>query len=693
MTAGSGWLFGVTIFAGAFLLFASEPLVAKEILPWFGGAAAVWSVCLLFFQTALLLGYAYAHRLRSRVPPRAQAMVHATIVAVSLAALPIIPNAMWKPTAAQDPAWRILLVLGATVGLPFFVLASLGPLLQAWYFERDASGRPYRLYALSNAGSLGALVAYPALIEPRLALRAQAWGWSLAYGVVAATSVVVAFSHPVRQKTADKGGAPEASFGRRLLWIALAAVPSALLLAVTNHISQNVASAPFLWVLPLGIYLLSFILCFEGRRWYVRGLWLRLLGVALGGMAYGISEDLETAALKVLLPLFCAGLFVCCMVCHGELARLKPEPSQLTQFYLLLSLGGALGGLFVALIAPYWFRNLWELPLALGGCGVLVLVVLWSDPESYFFHKRFHPAWLGMVALVIALCVNLGMTSRRLSRDTRVMVRNFYGLLRVKERVRPLIVSMETDPKNLFDAPDLRIRELVNGVISHGEQFQESSLRRQPTTYYSRESGVGFAIDIAERHGAVRVGVIGLGAGTLAAYGRPTDVFRFYDINPLVVTLARNEFTYLRDSPAQNDVVQGDARLSLERESSQQFDVLAVDAFTGDSIPVHLLTRETFELYRRHLKPGGVLAMHISNRYLDLEPVVAAAAAAIGEQAMVVSNGPDESRSISTSTWVLVAAKDSKLAEEVWHDSGATPATQNRVLWTDDYSSLVRVLK
>jgi len=705
---GGAWVFGVAIFLSAFLLFEVQPMIAKMILPWFGGAASVWTVCLLFFQVTLLGGYAYAHFVSTRLSQRMQAAVHVALVAVSLAALPIIPSSAWKPQGAGDPAGRILLLLTLTVGLPYFVLATTSPLLQAWWSRENSppfqnqSGwgtrkSPYRFYALSNAGSMLALLSYPVVVEPRVRTHTQAVGWSVAYVLAAILCAWIAVS--VRGSAAaqpeEDSLAERPRWNVQALWMTLAAIASALLLAITNHISQNIAAVPFLWVAPLSLYLLSFILCFDSPRWYRRSIFLRLLGVALGGLAYALSDQFGHAPLSVLPPMFCAFLFVCCMFCHGELARLKPDPKYLTGFYLMVSLGGALGAVFVALIAPRVFSSLTELPIAVGACAVVAVVVVARDPEGVFrpTQRRVHPIVVAIAVIATAIVVSLVLSSRDTYDYTRLKARNFYGLLRIYDKLASLSIDKIPDPVNLFDPPDPRFRELVNGTINHGLQFMTPSMRRFATTYYSTSSGVGVVLMQEGKRGPLRVGVIGLGAGTLAAYGRWGDYYRFYDINPLVIDVANHQFTFLRDSLAKIDIVPGDARLSLERESGDNFDILAVDAFSGDAIPVHLLTREAFELYFKQLKPGGVLAVHVSNRYLDLVPVVRGAAERLGKKALVISSGPDDDKEIFSATWVLVSAQELPYQMELMKAGEVMVSEGPRVVWTDNYSSVWKLLK
>ncbi|HLV95464.1 MAG TPA: fused MFS/spermidine synthase [Candidatus Acidoferrales bacterium] len=694
-------LFGIAIFASAFCLFQVEPIIAKMILPWFGGVAAVWAVCLVFFQTTLLLGYLYAHVLTRRFSPRAQGRIHATLLIASLIALRIVPHESWRPAGPEHPALRILFLLAATVGIPFFLLSATSPLLQAWYAKTLSGARPYRLYAVSNAGSMLALVTYPVAIEPWISTSHQAFGWSAAYVGTVLLCAAIALTSREREAAATGPAniaSAEPAKARvpatlQLLWLALAACSSALLLAVTNHIAQNIASVPFLWLLPLSLYLLSFILCFDARGWYRPGLFLRLLGIAIGGMAYALAPSFAGLPWKVMIVLFCAGFFVCCMFCHGELERLKPAPERLTNFYLLVALGGATGAVFAALVAPEIFSGYYELHVGLGLCAILVFVVHYRDPGSPFNGGRRNPACWVLAGLVAAVLISLFVTAREQAVDTRLMARNFYGVLRVIDEREPNVVFRGDQPQ--WDR-DPRFRKLMNGTIDHGLQFLNPARSREPTTYYGRNSGVGVALRAAREERALHVGAIGLGIGTVATYGRAGDSYTFYEINPLVLKVAEQEFTFLRDSAANVKIVLGDGRLSLEREQPpQRFDVLIVDAFSGDSIPVHLLTREAFQLYFGHLKPDGVLAVHVSNQYLNLEPVVAAAASRLGKEAVIVNHEVGASQGVYPSTWILLGSREGFLGRREIENAGEilpakAPMTE---LWTDDYSSLWRVLK
>ena len=692
-------IYVVTIFASAFLLFQVQPLITRLILPWFGGVAAVWTVCLVFFQIVLLFGYLYAHVLTSKFQPRVQAGIHTTLILLSFLALPILPRDSLQPTGPGAPAWQILMVLAVTIGLPYLVLSSTSPLLQAWYTRARPGTSPYRFYALSNAGSMLALLSYPVVVEPLFAISHQGVGWSIAYGAVALLCGSLAITAALRvpaQVEEDVAVSAAPSWKTRALWVALAACGSALLLAVTNHVSQNVASVPFLWVIPLSLYLLSFILCFDSRNWYRRDFFLRLLGVALGGMAYGLDPSFAILPMKVLIPVYCAGLWICCMFCHGELARMKPDPRHLTSFYLMSALGGAIGAMLVAFVAPHVFSGYYEMEGALGLCALLVLVVQFRDSSRMFQGKWWEPSRLALVGLVVALLTSLVWSVRQDTQEARRSLRNFYGVLRVIDHAgADAGVGRATGHAPMYLSPyQTSYRRLMNGTIDHGLQFLSPGLRRNATSYYSAKSGVGVALKAIASRGPLRVGVVGLGAGTLATYGRPGDRYTFYEINPLDVQIAQEEFSFLRDSEAKIDIVLGDARLSLEGEAPQGYDVLVMDAFSSDSIPVHLLTREAFELYFRQLKPDGMLALHISNQYLDLQPVVEAAAEATQREAVLIDNGDDQPRGIYSAAWILVGSKQGFYGRREIEEAGAilSPSGKEKV-WTDDYSSVFRIIK
>jgi hypothetical protein len=674
--AGIQLLFAGTIFSSAFLLFLVQPLIAKQILPWFGGSAAVWSICMVFFQAVLLAGYAYSDWVTRHLRVRMQAALHVGLLLASLAFLPLVVAARWKPTGAEDPTSLILGLLLATIGLPYFLLSTTGPLVQSWVARTPWSARVYRYFSLSNLASLLSLLSYPVLIEPRSSLLQQAQGWSWGYGLFAVlcagTTLLVAYrwpggaERPGQALAADEAKPPR--WPDVLLWLSLPALASWLLLAVTNHISQNIAAVPFLWILPLSLYLFTFVLCFESDRWYRRGVFLPLAAGVLVLCAFGLQHHIGSDV-RTGLPIYVGGLFVLCMFLHGETARLRPAPRYLTRFYLMLSLGGAVGGALVGLVAPHVLPAYYELGIGLALTALVAVAVL------------RHRTWLRVSGVALAACCAyfLVVQIRSDTDNSRHLMRNFYGALITFDIRR-------TDPASY-------VRLLSHGSIKHGEQFLDPLRRREPTTYYGATSGIGRAMAAAPA-GPRRVGLIGLGAGTLASYGRAGDAYRIYEINPQVFELADSEFTFLRDSAAHIERVLGDARLALEREPPQGFDLLAVDAFSGDAVPVHLLTAEAMDVYVRHMKPDGIVAFHVSNRYLELAPVVAQIAQLKGLSAMLVSDDAKDSKWLNSTDWVLVAREPGVLARGALRGAASPivlPAS-NRP-WTDDFNNLLGALR
>jgi SAM-dependent methyltransferase len=669
-------LFALTIFASACLLFLVQPIIAKQILPWFGGSAAVWTTCLVFFQAALLAGYAYADVVVRRLPLPRQTLLHCSLLVASLLALPIVPATFWKPSGSENPLALILGLLGVTLGLPYFLLSTTSPLLQAWFARRYAGRNPYRLFALSNLASLAALLAYPFAIEPWIPTRTQALLWSAGYACFTLLCIATAWRNrgieapPGVTMAAADAHTPPPTFARQLLWCSLAATSSVLLLSVTTHITQNIAAVPLLWVVPLTIYLTTFILCFESSRLYPRETMLPIVAGALGVMAWSLADPRLTHELALQLGVFCLGLFVVCMFCHGELARLKPAPRHLTRFYVMVSLGGAVGAALVGIVAPLALPAYFELPLGLVAAAVLLAWLVRGDARIF--------GLLAMVTGVVA--VGCAIWHAVEFYDTTILTaRNFYGVLRVQQ-------------SGVSDAS--RHRTLVSGTIMHGLQYEAPQFRRQPTSYYTTTSGIGRVLEtLHPRKDPLRVGVIGLGTGTLAAYGTPGDVYRFYDINPAVVAIAKRDFTYLADSEARVETPLGDARLTLEREPSADLDLLAVDAFSSDAIPVHLITAEALALYAKHMRPGGLIAFHVTNRFLDLVPVVAGIAAANGMQAVWIHDEGDDALA-NRSDWVLVSNNRGLLASPRIADAASpiTPHPEWRV-WTDDFNNLFEVLR
>jgi len=708
-------LFAATIGLGACLLFQVQFILGKQVLPWFGGAPAVWTTCMLFFQLLLLLGYGYAHLLSAGSSPTRQRNIHLAALALALALLlarvalwpsPITPSDAWKPGEGESPALAILGLLLFTIGPPYLVLSATGPLLQSWYARVFPGASPYRLYALSNLGSLLGLLSYPFALEPLLPVAGQGWLWSggfLLFALGCAGTAVLAGRAPVLTDSpsdqpvpadshrspvpADRRPAAPPGPARQLLWFVLAMVASVLLLAITSQISLEVAVIPFLWMLPLSLYLLSFILCFEYERAYLRGLWVGLLLLGAGGTAVVIRVGVD-APMLVQLATYLLTLFFACMVCHGELVRHKPAPRHLTSFYLLVSAGGAAGGLFTGLIAPNLFPDLWELPLSLvAACGLaLALAGRGAWPRSPIVRRCF--AALGL-AYLLALTGVLAYHAHHELDDHIHVSRGFFGVLRVDQ--------------DTGESGELRTR-LRHGRIIHGLQFADPDLARMPTSYYGPGSAVGLAIrhhPRRARNEPLRLGFVGLGAGTLASYAAASDSARFYEINPDVVALSSAPtpfFTYLRDCPGQLSVAIGDARINLEREPDQSFDVLALDAFSSDSIPAHLLTVEAVQLYLRHLRDrDSVLAVHISNRYLDLDPVVRGIAELLGLTVLRIDDA-ESNDMVYSSDWMLLArdpaalaAPELQLAAEP--EPERTPESDPWPLWTDAYSNLLQVFK
>lgn len=757
----------------AFLLFQVQPVISKFILPWFGGSPGVWTTCMLFFQVLLFGGYAYAHALQM-LPRRAQWLVHGVLVLAALAVLPIAPSADWKPAGGADPVGRILLLLLANVALPYFVLSSTSPLVQVWFFRANAGGNPWRLYALSNIGSLVALLSYPFFFEARFDLMQQTHGWSWAFVGFAMLSLFLAFRdrRAAEQSTEPpalpRGAAPP--WWQRALWVLLPALASMMLLGATNHVTQDVAVIPLLWVVPLSLYLITFIICFEHPRWYQPWLWaLPALPVLALAASYHEIPDVWLDKSQMLLAIFkwfhitgdpsdvlinsyksqlviCfSAMFLACMVCHGELTRLKPAPNRLTEFYLLMSLGGALGGLLVNLVAPHVFTTYMEWPIALSVCFILVVIAsvvrsarwgrsyglaivmmcigaelikcavnrMISGHETrgmFFVLAAF--IILTLIACITAFLLALGRLalSRAFARSRLTLalcfsvvgvltagivsthdwwgykveprlerLRNFYGAVSVEET---------------FDAEQGgKYLEFHHGGIVHGKQWLLPDWREEPLSYYGRHSGVGRALTFLKDKPGARVGVVGMGTATVAAYGKKGDTYRFYDINPDIVRLSRQHFTYANDFEARGgklEIILGDARLSLEREAPQHFDVLLLDAFAGDSVPVHLLTKEAFEIYKGHMNPDGIIAVHISNRYLTLSPVIEKVAAATGYQTSRIIDPEDDP--IDLTDYILVTNNQAFLKANPPDFEGFETKLQVQ-LWTDQRHNLFEILE
>jgi len=667
-------LYGFAIFLSAFLLFLVEPMSAKQLLPALGGSSAVWLTCLVFFQLTLLLGYLYAHWLTRHAFDRRRQLLYLALLAAAIVLL--ITQRLIRPDLSRGsshPVTTIFLDLTLTIGLPFLLLGSTSPLLQIWLFRKQGGHVPYRLFALSNAGSLLALIAYPTLVEPHLPLRLQRLFWAAGFMVYAALCAILSRQVPEAAQPApqqDTATAP-VSTATRWLWFLLPMAAAMQLSAVTSHITSNIAAIPLLWILPLAVYLITFILAFEFPRLYRRSVLVRLLVVMLASLGYAISKIDSSFPIGIAILFFLFECFVACLFCHAEAYALRPQrPSETTLFYLLVAAGGVTGTFFIGIASPLLFAANYDLSITFLVTALLALAVTWPDGWG----QRL----LWATGCILMLYLNFALHNAY-ANDALMMNRNFYGSLRVKQSV-----TKEGQP----------LRLLLNGTIQHGTQIFSPGLTRTPTTYYARDSGIGLALANCCAGRTRNIGVVGLGAGTLAAYGNAGDRIRFYEINPHVLPIARNLFTYLRDSQARITVTEGDARASLAHEAPQGFDVLVVDAFSGDAIPIHLLTTEALTLYRKHLTPHGILAFHVSNQYLNLAPEVAQLAAAAHMQARLFDTPSVDSRGEFRSTWVLLT--DSPTFFTLPEISAiATPIDPIPGLraWTDDYSSLLPIFQ
>jgi hypothetical protein len=721
-------LFGSTIFCSAFLLFLIEPIAAKEILPSLGGSSAVWMTCLVFFQVMLLAGYLYAHWLTrlpagKKTPAKNPFGIHlllATAAALlTIVQLTIHPN---FTRAAQHPVSAIFSDLTVTIGLPFLLLACSSPLLQVWFARRENSAVPYRFFGLSNAGSLLALILYPVAVEPYLTLRHQKLAWSIGFVIVAILHSILArrsntpavepepesFNAVAMAMDAAVSLSTPSTAKEKLLWFLLPMAAAMQLSAVTEFLSQNIAAIPLLWVLPLATYLLTFIAAFDAPGLYRRGLILRFLVVLLAALGYMLSKMDMSLPIGLSVAFFLIELFFGCYFLHAETYALRPmRDSEATLFYLMIAAGGVAGSFFIGVASPLLFNANYDIAVSFAATAATATMVIWNGTSvrnerviSKTIDGPAHRAdlwpqrvlWTTATALMFGLIL---LMYRSFNHESLVLVRNFYGSLSVRQSHTPPIA--------------FTVRSLQNGSIQHGTQWFAPEFRRTPTTYYAQNSGVGLTLQYccAEAHGDVlpprpkNVGVIGLGAGTLAAYGKSGDQFTFYEINPGVQPIARNLFTYIRDSAAQVRVLEGDARITLENQPPQNYDVLVVDAFSGDAIPLHLLTREAIALYCRHLAPGGVLAFHVSNQYLDLAPEVALLAASQGMQAVSVQSLPNEQKGAFSSTWILVTnnraflnqPEIAKVARPIVRKQTESTSAGRIHLWTDDYSSLLPILQ
>ncbi|KAA5544383.1 hypothetical protein FYK55_08535 [Roseiconus nitratireducens] len=699
----SGWQgrsmlwFAATTLLSAFLVFQVQPIISKCVLPWFGGTPAVWTTCMLFFQLLLFGGYLYAHLLRTFCHPAVQALIHISLLAAAALSLPIEPSDVWKPSGSESPAVYLLWMLASHVGLPYFVLSSTGPLIQAWLSFQDTSQRVYRLYALSNAGSLFALLSYPFLFEPVLSVSMQSTLWSLMFcgfvlveGFVAVSLLRMKTDVPSEADNASVGGgksdakdtpggdasqAPTPAVWIQLAWIALPALASVMLLVVTNHVCQDVAVVPFLWVLPLSLYLASFIVCFNSPQWYHPKL---IAAVTLIALALIQGKSLLPGNIQLIAEASCymVMLFGACLMCHGEVARLKPGTHALTQYYAMLSAGGALGGVIVAVLCPMFLNNFAELPIFVSlvtACTFLLFFSCKTWGQTEYDWAAAGRLKYGALALLAAPLIATGLASKQ---ETIASQRNFFGVLKVDRREGGIC--------------------LVHGSTLHGMQrFAPHQL--EPTTYYGYDSGVGKVISqLQQQRESLRVGVVGLGCGVLATYGRPEDRFDLIEINPAVIDIAKSYFSFMRDCPSEIQTHLGDGRLVLERMHEKKFDLLVLDAFSSDAIPAHLLTRESMALYTERLADNGVLAIHVSNNHLELAPLVHNLSRDAGLDSLKVTSVGNESIGTSNASWMIIAPPGHAIFETPSLASGmrATPQQlSDAPLWTDQHHNLVSVLR
>jgi hypothetical protein len=775
-------LYALTIFLSAFLLFQVQLIVAKHLLPWFGGAPAVWTTCQLFFQFTLLGGYGYAHLLAGQRSLRRQGFIHISLIATAVLALgllsiwsgfPLLAPETMKPNGAEQPVPLLLGILALTVGLPFFVLSSTGPLLQRWHSHTtDSLDRTYRLYALSNAGSLLGLLSYPFGIERVLDLSQQAWVWAGLFAVYAFGCGTLALRTAQLAELDDSAAGPSPAVAsvepgtvssvpgwlRPWLWLLLASCSSAMFLATTNQLSLEVAAVPFLWVLPLGLYLLTFIVCFDRPRWYSSHRRWFILAAAGATLIVSLVSAL-TAGLPIPYQVAAYGsfLFLFCFVCHGELVRLRPDASRLTQFYLLIAVGGAMGGGFVGLAAPAWFVDVWEFHVIAMVGWILLMIVWFNDRESAIRRgDRWHFAFLAgvvcimaahfiiaqtglvqtrlvarfdwrvplLIGAVIASIVFVALWRTRLVAGT-IWARGLFILLllavgmSLSARVRKSGTGKEFAARNFYGVVrvqlaaippfGLGVKQLVDGNTIHGVQMLHPGQRNLPTSYYSPSTGIAATIRyLTQRNSAVtegnprsiHFGILGKGTGAMAGFARTGDLVRYYELNPTVIQLSEGpqpHFTFVRDCAGEVTILAGDGRLTLERELAggqpQGFDLLAMDAFSSDAVPVHLLTEEAFHVYAAHLRDDkSILAVNITNRHLDLEPVVTAAARRLGFHGVRVDTKGDPPV-VQGSTWLLLCRNPQIFEHQIILEVKPRPLDGREVLFTDRYSNLFRVLK
>lgn len=720
-------LFTAGIFVGAALLFLVQPMFARFVLPHLGGSPSVWATAMVFFQAMLLAGYAYAHFGVTRLGGRTQRWVHLLVLLAPFAVLPLGLPAGWAPSAEGSPVWALLALMVVTVGLPFFALSTTSPVLQSWFATSGhARARdPYFLYAASNVGSLLALLAYPIVVEPRLTLVAQAAWWKIGYGafvVLVAACAVVARPARRSESTFGRGPVVRLPWARRGRWVLLAAVPSSLMVGVTTFVSSEVAVVPLLWVVPLGLYLATFVVAFGVRSQTAGGRLARVVPMVLTPLAMVLAIG-ATQPIALLAGLHLLTFALIAWWCHAALAADRPDAAALTEFYLWLAVGGVVGGAFNGLVAPVVFAGVAEYPIALVVGAWLVVTGLGREAQRWTWRDLAWPAGLGALCALLAVTVR-GVAWGHTAAGSVVVfgvpaligyffseraVRYALGLavlLVAGARYRGEQGTVLETRRSFFGvhrvalSPDRKSHLLVHGRTLHGRQALAVEQRGEPSTYYHRTGPVGDVMGAYGRSPKARIGAVGLGVGTLAAYAVPGQTWTFFEIDPVVVSLARDTryFHYLADAAAPLRVVVGDARLTLTREAEATFDLIVLDAYSSDAIPVHLVTREALALYMSRLAPRGVLACHLSNVHLDLEPVFTALANDAG-LACVVRDDTSVSEEAakagkSPSLWMVMARDPVDLAPIGLRGRWSEPRSANHVrVWTDDYSDLLGVLR
>jgi hypothetical protein len=673
-----------TIFLSSFLLFLVQPLITKFILPWFGGGAAIWNVCLIFFQTTLLAGYFYSHLITTYLKKKSQFILHLTLLLVSLLSLPIIPSLIWKPVDSSNPTFKILGLLFVTIGLPYFLLSTTSPLIQVWFNKEYEKRSPYRLYSLSNVASLLSLLLYPVLFEPLLTLKTQIMLWSVVYVLFVGLTIFTIYKYfKIKEKPSQKitpGKSKKPSLKQNILWILYAACGSLMLLAITNQSTLDIPPVPFLWVLFLAIYLTSFILTFESDRWYKRAVIIPLFVIFLV-ISIFTKLTIEKLDLSFIIIIYSITLFLTTMVVHGELALSKPKPAYLTRFYLMSSLGGALGGIFVAIIAPLIFTKYVEMEIGMGLTFTLVAYSLFVFKHKLSVKLRKLKK-IGLILITLAVLIFFFRMTQIKSRNLSYQSRNFYGVLAIRN----------------FHVKNGSLKSLFHGRIIHGAQFKSKKQASIPITYFGYDSGIGlvFRNRKALFNDEMKISVLGLGIGTLAAYGTPNDWMHFYEINPDVVNYAQKHFTYLKDCKAPYKISIGDGRIQMEKEIKQGvknfYDVIVIDAFSGDSVPMHLLTMEAMKIYLKLLKKDGVLAFHTSNKHLKIHTLIHNMAKKLKIHSIWMKTKANIEWGRFLNSWVLVSHKNLLKIKKIRSNSVPWPKMKNTI-WTDNYGSLLQIVK